>query len=85
MDNLTFAGQDGLELYYQRWRPEGTPKAVLPIVHGYGEHSGRYANIVDWFVPRGYSVYAFDLRGHGQSPGQRGELPDVKPPLQRQV
>jgi alpha-beta hydrolase superfamily lysophospholipase len=76
MDHLTFAGHGGLELYYQRWRPEETPKAVLPIVHGYGEHSGRYANVADWFVPRGYSVYAFDLRGHGRSQGKRGELKD---------
>jgi alpha-beta hydrolase superfamily lysophospholipase len=76
MEHLTFTGHGGLELYYQCWRPEGTPKAVLPIVHGYGEHSGRYGNVVDWFVPRGYSVYAFDLRGHGRSPGKRGELED---------
>jgi alpha-beta hydrolase superfamily lysophospholipase len=74
MDHLTFTGHGGLELYYQRWRADGPPKAVLPIVHGFGEHSGRYGNVVDWFVPRGYSVYAFDLRGHGRSPGKRGEL-----------
>lgn len=76
MDHLTFTGHDGLELTYQLWRAEGAPKAVLPIVHGYGEHSGRYRNVVDWFVPRGYSVYALDLRGHGHSPGKRGELRD---------
>jgi alpha-beta hydrolase superfamily lysophospholipase len=76
MNQLTFSGYGGLELYYQRWRADGPPKAVLPIVHGYNEHSGRYGNVVDWFVPRGYSVYAFDLRGHGHSPGRRGELRD---------
>ncbi|RLC60491.1 MAG: alpha/beta hydrolase [Chloroflexi bacterium] len=70
----TFTGFGGLELYYQRWRPEGRPKAVLPIVHGFGEHSGRYGNVVDWFVPQGYAVYAFDLRGHGRSPGPRGYI-----------
>jgi len=68
----TFSGFEGLALYYQCWRPEGEPKAVLPIVHGAGEHSGRYGNVVDWFVPKGYAVYAFDLRGHGRSPGPRG-------------
>jgi len=76
MEHRTFAGYGGVELYYQRWRADGPPKAVLPIVHGYGEHSGRYGNVVDWFVPRGYSVYAFDLRGHGRSPGKQGELRD---------
>ena len=74
MEQRTFVGHDGLELFYQRWRPEGAQKAVLPIVHGHGEHGGRYANVVDWFVPRGYSVYALDLRGHGRSQGKRGAL-----------
>jgi len=71
-DEGTFNGYGGLELYYQRWRPEGEVKAVLPIVHGFGEHSGRYGNVVDWFAPKGYAVYGFDLRGHGRSPGPRG-------------
>lgn len=70
----TFPGHGGLELYYQRWRPADEPRAVLAVVHGFGEHSGRYGNVVDWFVPRGYALYAFDLRGHGHSPGQRGHI-----------
>ena len=74
VEELTFVGHDGLELFCRHWRPEGTPKAVLPIVHGHGEHSGRYTNVADWFVPRGYSVYASDLRGHGRSQGKRGAL-----------
>jgi alpha-beta hydrolase superfamily lysophospholipase len=76
MEELTFAGHNGIELFCRRWRPEGAPKAVLAIVHGHGEHGGRYANVADWFVPRGYSVYAFDLRGHGRSQGKRGALED---------
>ncbi|MBN1658870.1 MAG: lysophospholipase [Anaerolineae bacterium] len=70
----TFKSRDGVELYYQRWRPEGRPRAVLPVVHGFGEHSGRYRNVVNWFVPRGYAVYSFDLRGMGRSPGVRGHV-----------
>jgi alpha-beta hydrolase superfamily lysophospholipase len=69
-----FSGYGGLELYYQCWRPEAKPKAVLTITHGHGEHSGRYGNVVDWFVPRGYAVHAFDLRGHGHSAGPRGHI-----------
>jgi alpha-beta hydrolase superfamily lysophospholipase len=76
MDQLTFTGHGGLELFCRRWRSESKPKAVLSIVHGHGEHSGRYGNVADWFVPRGYSVYAFDLRGHGHSKGRRGALKD---------
>lgn len=68
----SFRGVDGLELYCQAWRPEAAPRAVLAVTHGFGEHSGRYKNVVDHFVPRGYAVYGFDLRGHGRSPGKRG-------------
>ena len=71
-DEGTFRGRGGLELCYRRWRPEGEPQAALAIVHGFGEHSGRYGNVTDWLVPRGYAVYGFDLRGHGRSPGPRG-------------
>ena len=70
----TFSGHGGLELYYRRWRPEDVPKAVLVVVHGFGEHSGRYGNVVDWFVPKGYAVYALDWRGHGRSAGKRGHV-----------
>jgi alpha-beta hydrolase superfamily lysophospholipase len=70
----TFSGYGGLELYYQCWLPEGVSKAILAIVHGHGERSGRYGNVVDWLVPRGYAVYAFDLRGHGRSSGPRGHI-----------
>jgi len=68
----TFTGHDGLELYYQSWRPDTEPQAALIIVHGLGEHSGRYMNLVNPLVPQGYAVYAFDNRGHGRSPGKQG-------------
>lgn len=71
---MTFRGTDGLELYAQSWRPDAVPRAVLAIVHGIGEHSGRYGNVVDYVVPLGYAVYGFDHRGHGRSPGQRGHI-----------
>ena len=67
----TFPGQKQLNLYYQRWLPETGPKAVLLVVHGLAEHSGRYMNIVNYFVPRGYAVYAFDHEGHGKSGGEK--------------
>jgi len=70
----TFKSVDGLDLFYQAWLPEEPPKATFAIVHGYGEHSGRYLNPVEYFVPRGYAAYAFDHRGHGRSPGDRGHV-----------
>jgi alpha-beta hydrolase superfamily lysophospholipase len=70
------AGAGGLELFVQAHRPDGRPRAALAIVHGHGEHGGRYQNVFDYFVPRGYAAYALDLRGHGRSPGQRGFIRD---------
>ncbi len=66
---------DGFSLFYRVWRQDtGMPHAVFAIVHGQGEHSGRYQNFADYFVPRGYAVYAIDLRGHGRSDGRRGHV-----------
>ncbi len=67
----TFEGKGGLTIFHQRWLPDGAASAVLLIAHGYGEHSGRYGNVVDEFVPRGYAAYALDHRGHGKSEGER--------------
>ncbi len=66
-----FKGVRNASLYYQCWLPEGAVKATLFIVHGLGEHSGRYMNVVNRFVPRGYAVYGIDHLGHGRSDGQR--------------
>lgn len=64
----------GVRLYTQCWLPEEKPRAVLAIVHGFGEHSDRYGNIVHALLPHGIGVCAFDLRGHGRSSGQRGHI-----------
>ncbi|NVM01781.1 MAG: lysophospholipase [Candidatus Helarchaeota archaeon] len=62
-----YEGINGLKIYYQVWRPDETPKAVVQIVHGLAEHSGRYLNVVNELVPKGYIIYASDLRGHGKT------------------
>jgi acylglycerol lipase len=67
-----FKGRGDLNLYYQCWLPIEEPKAILLVVHGLAEHSGRYSNLVNYFVPRGYAVYGYDQRGHGKSDGLRG-------------
>ncbi len=67
---------DGLDLYYQSWCPAAARRSTVAILHGFGEHSGRYMNVVNCLVPAGYAVYGFDLRGHGRSPGQRGYIGD---------
>jgi len=66
-----FEGVRGSRIYYQSWTPDGEAKAALLIVHGLAEHSGRYMNVVNRFVPLGYSVYGIDHLGHGKSDGTR--------------
>ncbi|MDX9992154.1 MAG: alpha/beta hydrolase [Anaerolineales bacterium] len=66
-----FHGARNMEIFQQSWLPEGEVKAVLLIVHGIGEHSGRYMNLVNHFVPLGYAVYGLDHPGHGNSEGTR--------------
>lgn len=67
----TFKGIRDASIYYQCWLPEGKSKAVLLIVHGLAEHSGRYMNVVNYFVPLGYAIYGIDHVGHGKSGGTR--------------
>ena len=63
--------KDGLKLFYRAWLVE-QPDAVLCIIHGLAEHSGRYEHIAQFFVDNNISVYVMDLRGHGKSEGKRG-------------
>ena len=62
---------NGLSLFYRRW-PGEAGRPVLLFVHGFGEHSGRYRFPVRYFNERGYTIYAYDQRGHGRSGGARG-------------
>ncbi|MBW2353083.1 MAG: lysophospholipase [Deltaproteobacteria bacterium] len=66
-----FKGIGEMNIYYQCWLPEMEPKAVLLVVHGLAEHSGRYMNLVNHLVPLGYAVYGLDHVGHGRSEGAR--------------
>ena len=66
-----FTGVREMKIYYQSWLPESEPRAVLLIAHGLTEHSGRYMNVVNYFVPKGYAVYGLDHTGHGRSKGKR--------------
>ncbi len=67
----TFQGVHEQRIYHQAWLPEGDIKAVVLIVHGLGEHSGRYANVVNHLVPLDYAIYGLDHIGHGKSEGGR--------------
>jgi acylglycerol lipase len=70
-----YLGFGNLRLYYQRWLPDGMPaRAVVVMLHGDFAHSGWYMNLPQHQVPLGYAVYAYDRRGWGRSPGQRGHI-----------
>jgi acylglycerol lipase len=66
----TFESADRLSLYEQSWSPQ-SPIASVVIVHGYAEHSTRYAETALHLAEQGFAVYSFDLRGHGKSGGNR--------------
>jgi alpha-beta hydrolase superfamily lysophospholipase len=71
-------GKDGIQFFMQGWEPTyGTPKAVLALIHGLGEHSGRYAHVAEALTGSGYALNGFDLRGHGKSGGARGHFPSL--------
>ena len=66
---------DHLKLFCRRWEPENDARGVIVLVHGLGEHSGRYLDFAERLNQAGFAVSAFDLRGHGRSAGPRGHLP----------
>jgi alpha-beta hydrolase superfamily lysophospholipase len=68
---LTLA--DGRRLCVHDW-PQADAHAGVLIVHGLGEHAGRYATLAAWFNERGYAVRSYDQSGHGRTPGRRGAL-----------
>ncbi|HVY84814.1 MAG TPA: lysophospholipase [Caulobacterales bacterium] len=64
-------GADGMRLFLRSWRPETKPRGVVVICHGFNSHSGQYLWVADQLVGAGLAVYAGDLRGRGQSDGER--------------
>jgi len=70
-DQLRMA--DGQLLFRRHWPRHGVGHGAL-LVHGFGEHSGRYRHIATWLNARGWDVLGYDQRGHGRTTGQRGAL-----------
>ena len=67
------ASADGTKLFYRGW-PLQDSAITFAVVHGLGEHSGRYERFARGMAKFGMGTYAMDLRGHGQSQGQRGHV-----------
>jgi len=67
---------DGLLLHLQPGpAPAGTPRGTVLVVHGLGEHAGRYVHVMAHLAAQGWASLAYDQRGHGHSPGPRGGVP----------
>jgi acylglycerol lipase len=64
-------GKGGLSIVVRSWRPASAPRAIVAIVPGFNSHSGHYAWVAEQFVASGLAVYAVDLRGRGESDGER--------------
>ena len=72
--STAYASHDGMKLSGYLWKPEGKPKALINIVHGFGEYMERYNHWAMRFVEKGYVVHSIDNRGHGKSDGKRGHV-----------
>jgi alpha-beta hydrolase superfamily lysophospholipase len=66
----TIEAYDGLRLFYRIWNSNDGRGKTLILVHGLGEHSGRYVHVGSYFAKAGFRTVAFDLRGHGRSGGK---------------
>jgi acylglycerol lipase len=73
----SFTGGGGLRIAWRSWLPPGRPRALVVVVHGAGEHGGRYEDVAAALVSAGYGVYALDHRGHGRSEGRRALIERV--------
>ena len=74
----SFFSFDETELFYQVWRPDQDSRGFIVLTHGMGEHSECYHQLASDLVQDQWTVYAWDLRGHGRSEGKRGYVKDFK-------
>ncbi len=73
-----FSTHDGVELFYRYWPSQSeTPKGAIVLFHRGHEHSGRLMHVVDELDMPDYACFAWDARGHGRSPGERGFSPSL--------
>ena len=73
----SFPGVAGRQIFWHSWTPAQPARGAIVLVHGAGEHSGRYAHVVARLVNEGYAVQASDHRGHGRSDGPRAFIEDM--------
>jgi alpha-beta hydrolase superfamily lysophospholipase len=72
-----FSSWDGMDLFYRAWLPAARAEKALILIHRGHEHSGRWQEVVEQLGLEGVAVFAWDARGHGISPGERGAAENV--------
>ena len=70
--STSYSSLDGIKLSGYLWLPQESPKAIINLVHGFGEYGERYDHWAMRFAGKGIAVHALDYRGHGKSDGKRG-------------
>ncbi len=73
-ETLTVRSTDNTALFIRKWSPDSSATGLICLVHGLGEHSGRYDHVATAFNKEGFIFYAYDQRGHGKSDGKRGDI-----------
>lgn len=68
-EKFQFTGHKGTSLSAVLWLPEETPCCMVQVAHGMTEHMGRYSSLAEELTAHGVIVAGFDLRGHGENPG----------------
>ncbi|MGB9521640.1 MAG: alpha/beta hydrolase, partial [Anaerolineales bacterium] len=81
-EEFSFRTMDGLEMFGQAWLPEENKLVLVNLIHGLGEHSGRYEHVAARLTRAGFGLVGFDLRGHGKSSGKRGDTPSFEAYMQ---
>jgi alpha-beta hydrolase superfamily lysophospholipase len=79
---LAWKTKDGLNIQGCGWEPDQKPRAMVCLLHGLGEHTGRYEHMARALTRTGYAVFGFDHRGHGRSGGARGHAPSYEALMQ---
>lgn len=77
MNELSWKNAEEMRLFAAEW-PAQNPKAVIALVHGQGEHIGRYAHLAAWYNRQGIAVVGYDHQGYGRSEGKRGHVKNLQ-------
>lgn len=76
MNELSWKNAEGLRIHAVRWAV-AQPRAVLLLIHGQGEHIGRYEHLGQWYNAKGIAVVGYDQQGYGRSEGRRGHAKNL--------